>query len=154
MITVRLFSFSDGVALLEFVKTIFLEFDEEFCPDTFDKDILDVTKSYIEKGGQFWLMVDGDTIIGSIAVVPLNNKICKLRRFYVAKEYRGRGLGKKLFQVVLDYCKIKSYQEIWLSTTPKLKDSIKFYERNGFKKSLKPLWPFKRAPFFFTLKLY
>ncbi len=154
MPAIRLFHSKDAAALLLFVKTVFLEFDEEFAPETFDKDIFDVTKFYFERGGLFWVMVDGEKIIGSIGIVPLDNKILKLRRFYVDKEYRGQGLGKKLFQTVLTYCKKKSYKEVWLSTTPKLKAAERFYLNNGFQKSLKPLWPFKRAPFFYTLKLY
>lgn len=45
----------------------------------------------------------------------------------VNKNYRNKGIGKKLQDYVLAYCKEKGYQEIYLYT-----DLVDYYEKNGW----------------------
>ncbi|RWS44848.1 GNAT family N-acetyltransferase [Bacillus mycoides] len=60
-----------------------------------------------------------------------DNKIGRLRRFYIAKDYRRKGLGKSLVKQLLSHAE-KYFHVIVLHTDTKQGD--KFYSANGFEK--------------------
>ena len=45
---------------------------------------------------------------------------------------RGQGIGKKLIQRLIEYCKEKNYQKIFLWTVDELLIARKIYEEFGF----------------------
>ncbi|PEK62861.1 GNAT family N-acetyltransferase [Bacillus wiedmannii] len=63
-----------------------------------------------------------------------NNKISRLRRFYIAKEYRRKGLGKLLLVRIISDAK-KYFNIVVLNTDTVLGD--KFYTSIGFVKGIK-----------------
>jgi GNAT superfamily N-acetyltransferase len=52
---------------------------------------------------------------------------------YIYKEYRGKGIGRKLFEKAFTFCKNNKYNRIMLCTYPQMKEAIKFYKKNGFR---------------------
>ncbi len=60
-----------------------------------------------------------------------NNKIGRLRRFYILKNYRRIGLGKLLLNQLLSYAE-KNFKVVVLHTDTKQGDA--FYTANGFVK--------------------
>ena len=58
---------------------------------------------------------------------------CKLVHMAVLKEFRGHGIGYKLLTEVEEYAKQNHAYKIWLDTSTRLKESIKFYTKNGYK---------------------
>lgn len=60
-----------------------------------------------------------------------NNKIGRLRRFYIAKDYRRIGLGKLLLNKLLSHAE-KYFKVVVLHTDTKQGDV--FYTANGFVK--------------------
>lgn len=71
--------------------------------------------------------------IGGLNIDPYSNKqnICRLRRFYVHKEYRRIGLGSLLLGRILDEAK-KFYKIVVLHTDTEQADH--FYTSSGFSK--------------------
>lgn len=71
--------------------------------------------------------------IGGLNVDPYteNNKIGRLRRFYIAKDYRRIGLGKLLLNKLLSHAE-KYFKVVVLHTDTKQGDV--FYTANGFVK--------------------
>jgi len=50
------------------------------------------------------------------------------------KDYRGRGLGTKITQMLLDFARITGYKKVRLDTTDEQKQAqaLKLYQRLGF----------------------
>jgi putative acetyltransferase len=67
----------------------------------------------------------------------VNENICELRKMYLLKEMRGRGLGKIILDTAIDIAKEKHYGKIILETISALKTAIFLYKRYGFKE-IKP----------------
>lgn len=89
---------------------------------------------YSKQGGNFWIALDNNNdIIGTIAVYKLDEKSVELKRLYVRKDYRGKGLSKALYEKVIQYCKKNSFNRIFLGTYDKLETAINFYIKRGFK---------------------
>jgi putative acetyltransferase len=64
-------------------------------------DIDDVQSHYFDNSGTFLVLIDDGRVVGSGAIRRLNNDICELKRMWLLKDYRGRGLGTKMTQMLL-----------------------------------------------------
>lgn len=71
-------------------------------------------------------------IIGSVGIKKQINGIARLKKMYVAKSYRRKGLGEKLYRKAESFVKKQRYKKIILSTTPQMREAIAFYKKNGF----------------------
>ena len=74
-------------------------------------------------------------IIGTMALKKIDNETVRLKRMYVRKEYRKRGISQKLLNELVKFAKEKSYKKILLHTYPTMKNAHRFYKRNGFVKT-------------------
>lgn len=97
-------------------------------------DLDDVRSHYFDNGGTFLVLVDDEKVVGSGAIRRLNNDICELKRMWLLKEYRGRGLGMKMAQRLLDFAKNTGYKQVRLDLvdTQKQEQALKFYNKLGF----------------------
>jgi ribosomal protein S18 acetylase RimI-like enzyme len=59
--------------------------------------------------------------------------IAQLQKIYVLKEFLGQGIGKPLFEVVLDHAMSLKIDNLWLDVLKENSRAIRFYERHGFK---------------------
>jgi len=60
----------------------------------------------------------------------------------VAKEYRGRGLGRRLFSAVVDHPELRGVEHLELYCLPEL---VPYYQGWGFSSDLQPLTVMRRA---------
>ena len=98
-----------------------------------DYDLDNPDKYYNNRGGMFYLLLDNEKVIGTAAVKKLDDKTAALKRLYVNKNYRGKGLGLQLFTEALDFCRENKIAKVVLDTNIKQKAAQKLYEKNGFK---------------------
>jgi len=97
------------------------------------EDMDDVQKSYFEGDGIFLVMEHGDRIIGTGAIKKLDGETCELKRLWLLKEFRGKGLGYKMTQELLSFARGKGYQRVRLETDPDAQSqALNFYKRLGF----------------------
>lgn len=89
---------------------------------------------YSKSGGNFWIALDeSKNIIGTIAVYKHDEINIEMKRLYVRKDYRGKGLSKLLHDKTIQYCKNNNFKRIFLWTYDKLETAINFYIKKGFK---------------------
>ena len=102
-----------------------------------DKDLNDIESSYLSGNGFFGVVVNIETerIVGCFGLFPTNENICELRKMYLLKEMRGRGLGKTILDTAIDIAKEKHYKKVTLETISALKTAIFLYKRYGFKET-------------------
>lgn len=118
------------------VKDFVISIHEEFgFPYNYelDYDLDDPDKYYKKQGGIFYLLLDNKSLIGTVAIRNLGNRKGELKRLYLKKEFRGKGLGSKLLNRVLDFCRKNDFAKIVLDTNKKQTSAQKLYKRNGFK---------------------
>ena len=60
------------------------------------------------------------------------SKIAELNYMFVAEEYRGMGIGAKLYLAFIDWCKEKGVERLRTEASAKNTAAINFYRRNGF----------------------
>ena len=96
-----------------------------------DSDLDDIGGNYLRTGGAFFIYLYEDEIVGTSAVKDLGSGHCEIKRLYVKKECRGKGIGLALFLAALDFSK-KNYSFARLKTDSSLKKAISIYLSNGF----------------------
>lgn len=83
--------------------------------------------------GQIWLAERADRLIGCAAIALRDSNRGQLRWLVVDAAERGRGLGKQLVNLALDYCRDQGCDTVILETTDGLPESQTLYERLGFR---------------------
>ena len=106
-------------------------------------DLLDIEDFYFRKDGNFWVAVENERVIGTIALIDMGNRQSALRKMFVHKDYRGKekGIGQLLLNTLISWCRQKGIKEVYLGTVEQLHAAKKFYERNGFVKVDKATLP-------------
>ncbi|HEY2649343.1 MAG TPA: GNAT family N-acetyltransferase [Puia sp.] len=100
-----------------------------------DKDLNDIEISYILSNGYFGIVLnsESDLVVGCFGLFPFNEHICELRKMYLLKEERGKGLGKFILDSAIQIAREKKYKKIILETISPLKTAIFLYKQYGFK---------------------
>jgi len=80
----------------------------------------------------FLCMTDGETIIGTVAVRPMNDKDCELKSLYLLEKYHGMGLGRKLLETAVRYASDSGYKRMYLDSLSTSKRALKLYRMAGF----------------------
>ena len=125
----------DREAAANVIKMVLEEYSLPWQPDLADRDVIEVEQAYLQVGGEFWVVEQNGTIVGTAAYQPIvrGQNAVEIRKMYLLPEVRGRGLGRYLLLELENAIAIKDYQEIWIETASSLKEAVKLYERNGYK---------------------
>src|SRR5207247_906662 len=71
-------------------------------------------------------------VVGSIGVQRVNATTAEIRRLYLDKHLRGRGLGRALVEEVLAWCRAHRYTRLVLWSDTRFEHSHRLYDRMGF----------------------
>jgi N-acetylglutamate synthase-like GNAT family acetyltransferase len=97
-------------------------------------DLLQIPMFYQVNRGNFWIALDQDRVIGTIALIDIGHHQAVIRKMFVHKDYRGRqsGIAQQLLQTLMSWAKDHAIRELYLGTVDRLKAAQRFYEKNGF----------------------
>jgi putative acetyltransferase len=87
------------------------------------------------EGGCLWVALDEKDIVGSIAIVRMDESASQLRWFVVREDHQGKGIGKALMNVAMDFAREKEYREVFLWTFQILEAARNLYRQYGFVKT-------------------
>ena len=105
-------------------------FESHFCEGLFP-----YLKNYEAKRDRMWVGVAGGQTVGFVAVHHVADRPgwAQLRWFFVEKDFRGRGLGSRLLEIVVSFCKKAGYEGVFLWTVSDLDAARSVYQKRGFK---------------------
>jgi len=83
------------------------------------------------KGG-LWVADHNGTVVGSIAIDHEDDGTAKLRWLLVHPEFRGMGIGRRLMDEAMEFCRLNLYKRIFLWTFSELREARHLYEMYGF----------------------
>ncbi len=90
---------------------------------------------------RLWIAECGDRLVGCIAIVGTSKEEAQLRWFLVDPSARGLGLGKRLINEAIEFCKHCRYRTVFLWTVSALTVAARLYRSCGFEKvEEKPAW--------------
>ncbi len=97
-------------------------------------DLLNVDAFYRQGNGDFWIAVEGERVIGTIALKDIGSGQGALRKMFVDREHRGsdKGVAARLLEYLLNESTQRGFREIILGTTDAFRAAHRFYEKHGF----------------------
>jgi len=105
-------------------------FESHFC-----KGLFPYLNNFEAKRDRLWVGVAGDQTVGFVAVHHVADRPgwAQLRWFFVEKDFRGRGLGSRLLDILVSFCKKAGYEGVFLWTVSDLDAARRLYQKTGFK---------------------
>lgn len=82
-------------------------------------------------GGLYLAYYDGK-MAGCIGLRKIDKLNCEMKRLYVRPQFRGKKIGEKLVQKIIEDAKEIGYSYMLLDTLPFLKSAIHMYKKFGF----------------------
>ncbi|OGM23497.1 hypothetical protein A2961_00465 [Candidatus Woesebacteria bacterium RIFCSPLOWO2_01_FULL_39_21] len=98
----------------------------------YDPDFYDLFGFYRVGKSKFFVMENRNKIIGSVGIEDKGRGQAELRKFFLYKIYRGKGLGEKLIDHALSYSRRNRFRSIHILTDSKLVVAISLYQKKGF----------------------
>jgi len=123
-------------------------------------DLGEIPSFYQRDAGGFWVALDAQRVVGTIALLDIGRGQAALRKMFVHPDFRGaeRGTAHALLQTLLAWAVARELREIFLGTTPFFQAAHRFYEKCGFteipKERLPPEFPIMKVDTrFYQLRL-
>jgi N-acetylglutamate synthase-like GNAT family acetyltransferase len=111
-------------------------YDKEFVYDSsfeaYVAKYLAEFASSIKDREKLWIIEKNNEILGSMAIVEHTNTEAQLRWLLLHPDVRGQGLGKKLIDDAIAFCRANGYSSIFLWTEDLLKPAANLYKLKGF----------------------
>jgi putative acetyltransferase len=123
---------SDQPALRQLIFGILAEYGLPPSPADTDADLEDLEKFYGEGNGRFFVLVDGEQVIGSVGWYRRDDATVELRKLYLHPDYRGRGLGRQLLEHAMATATERGFRRMLLETAEVLREAKALYLRYGF----------------------
>ncbi len=99
----------------------------------FEAEVAALPGRYAPPEGALFLARTADgRAVGCVAMRPLGDGACEMKRLYVAPEGRGRGLGRALAEAAIAAAARAGHREIRLDTLPSMAAALGLYRALGF----------------------
>ena len=107
-----------------------LGFDLEF--QGFSRELAELPGSYKSPAGCILLAITADDYAGCVALRPLQDGICEMKRLFVLPRYQGYGVGRALAISVIEQARDTGYERMRLDTIESMKAAQRLYITLGF----------------------
>jgi putative acetyltransferase len=120
----------------------------------FEGELNQFPGSYAPPRGTLLLAELDGSPAGCVGLRPLDPTTCEMKRLYVRPSCRGRGVGRRLAERVIDEGRSRAYQRMRLDTVPAMAEAIALYRGLGFHEI--PAYRYNPVPgaLFFELTLH
>ena len=87
----------------------------------------------IRPGGMVWVALEGDTVVGTAAMIRVTDERYELAKMAVTPTRQGRGIGGLLGLACTTWATERGARVVFLETNSRLDGAIRLYERLGFR---------------------
>jgi len=127
---------ASGAEEIRVVRQLFLEYQQSLgislCFQGFEQELAALPGDYATPTGGLWLaLLDGDDV-GCVGLRPCGDGRGEMKRLYVKPHGRGRGVGQRLVDTVLEAAAGAGYETLCLDTLPSMHAAQRMYRRMGF----------------------
>ena len=118
------------------VRSLFQEYadslDFELDFQDFREEMETLPGKYVPPLGSILVARENGETVGCVAVRPLGEDICEMKRLYVKPAHRGKKLGRQLALAIIEEAKRLGYKAMRLDTVVAMKEASALYRTLGF----------------------
>ncbi len=120
------------------IRELFAEYWESFgftpCFQNFDDELAQLPGAYSPPAGRLAIALIDGNVAGCIALRPIDDGSCEMKRLYVRPAFRGTGLGVELVCWLIAQARSIGYKTMFADTMPVMERALAMYERMGFER--------------------
>ena len=107
----------------------------------FDKELDHLSDYYLNNTKRrYFVVYEKDELIGGVGLAEFDyfNNCAELQKLYLKESAKGKGLGKRLVQYIIDCAKDMGYERLYIETHSNFNVAINLYKKFGFEEIEKP----------------
>jgi N-acetylglutamate synthase-like GNAT family acetyltransferase len=131
--TLREATNADLPAVWSLISSVLRSYGITSNRQTTDRDLADLEANYWNRKGAFFVLLNEEAVIGTVALHHETEAICELCRMYLVPQYRGQGLGSRLLEHAVREARERGFKEMRLKTASVLVEAVSLYKRAGFR---------------------
>jgi len=126
----------DAAGVIDLIGRVYAEYNFVYEPRVEVPDLFRFEEHYEAPRGAFFVVREGDVIVGSVGVERVDDETAELHRLYLDARLRGRGTGRALVQAVLAWCRgERGITRLILWSDTRFDQAHRLYERMGFRRT-------------------
>lgn len=122
----------DEPEIQRLVKSVLTEFGLPY-DQTVAAELSNLEEHFPQPRSVFFVARMDGRVVGTTAVQEAGKGRAVLKHQYVHADYRRRGIGAKLLDAALVYCRVCGYREVQLETAPWMQQAQRLYRSRGFR---------------------
>jgi N-acetylglutamate synthase-like GNAT family acetyltransferase/DNA-binding transcriptional regulator GbsR (MarR family) len=119
-----------------------------------DRQSLDrLDETILKPGGHIFMALNNNEIVGTCALIKMDDNTYELAKMAVAEKARGKGIGWLLGQATINKARELGAKTVFLESNTVLEPAIDLYQKLGFRKIVGQPSPYRRCNIQMELKL-
>jgi ribosomal protein S18 acetylase RimI-like enzyme len=128
--------------------------EQVFGYQDLDQELGELATAYGSPNGKTLLVRSDDQISGGGAFRRLPDGTCEMKRLYVSERFKGRGIGRRLAETLIDAARADGFKLMRLDTGNLFTEAIAMYRKLGFRDCAPHLeYPEKLLPYLVFMEL-
>ena len=108
----------------------------------FSQELANLPGDYAPPQGCILMAVKAQEFVGCVALRPLEDSICEMKRLFVLPGYRGQKIGRDLARGIIAEARKRGYGRMRLDTIESMTEAQQLYQTLGFR----PIKPYRYNP--------
>lgn len=127
----------DNPIIASIVRSNLEKFKLDIPGTAYFDESLDKLSDYYNEEPQcrkYFIGIEDGKIVGGVGFAQFDGfeNCVELQKLYVTEEYKGRGLGKMLFEKAMEIARQMGYKRAYLETHTNLDVAMQLYDKCGF----------------------
>jgi putative acetyltransferase len=131
-VLIRSATSADAASIIGVIQTVYAEYAFVFEAGEETPDLLAFGETYDGRAGAFFVAETMGVVVGSIGVRLGPRGVAEIVRLYLARQYRGQGVGRQLVEAAVAWARAHAAQAVELWSDTRFTDAHRLYTRTGF----------------------